>query len=423
MGATLAKGDASTESGMPIPYDENLLERARTQWQFGDWRSLSQLNHDKLLHHPDRGKLALLAAAGRLQTGQAAEAKSYIRLAQDWGVSQKLISQLLIAGVHNSIARAATIGNQPNRAMTHFENAIQIGTPGADVKLLTQARTSEQLSQLGFRSLDSYQSVEAYANPQTPLKNTSNAPKPGIAPPAQQQRFSSDADIDDFIEDIAPFFCNRSIVYVDVGAYIGEVLTKLLDSRKIALCEAHLIEPNPASYKRLQDVAISHQMQSCNTYHIGISNSPGVATFQAAQSMTKRVRDNRSSANSSKHLFEVKCRRLDEVARFFTSERADLMKIDVEGEELDVLKSADRLLREQRVDVLYVEVGLNQQGTQQTYFGDIDELLQRYGYRVFKVYEQTHEWPDDSPLMRRCNAAYMSRQFASAHPYSKNLPK
>jgi hypothetical protein len=115
----------------PVPYDENLLECARIQWQFGDWDSLAKIDRDTLQHHPDRAKLALLAAAGRLQRGQDAEAKVYIRLAQDWGVSKKLISQILIAGVHNSIGRAAAIGNQQHRALHHFENAIRIGTPAS----------------------------------------------------------------------------------------------------------------------------------------------------------------------------------------------------------------------------------------------------------------------------------------------------
>lgn len=133
-----------------IPYDENLLERSRTQWQFGDWPRLAQLNRDTLQHHPDRAKLALLAAAGRLQAGQNAEATQFMHLAQDWGVSKKLISQILIAGVHNSIARAAAIVNQPHRALRHFESAIATGTPGVDAKLITQARASEQLTQLGL---------------------------------------------------------------------------------------------------------------------------------------------------------------------------------------------------------------------------------------------------------------------------------
>lgn len=133
-----------------VAYDENLLERSRTQWQFGDWASLAALDRDTLQHHPDRAKLALLAAAGRLQTGQDTEAKQWIRLAQDWGCSKKLISQILIAGVHNSIGRAAALSGQQARSLQHFEAAINTGTPGGDVKLLSQARTLHQLEQLGI---------------------------------------------------------------------------------------------------------------------------------------------------------------------------------------------------------------------------------------------------------------------------------
>ena len=140
------------EPTSPVPYEEALLERARTQWQFGDWQSLAQLNPNILQHHPDRAKLALLAAVGRLQTGQDAEAKAYIRLAQDWGVGKKLISHILIAGVHNSIGRAATIGNQQHRALQHFEKAIQIGSPCNYTKLLTQAQKNFQANNILFGS-------------------------------------------------------------------------------------------------------------------------------------------------------------------------------------------------------------------------------------------------------------------------------
>lgn len=144
---------AEDAGGHPVPYDENLLERARTQWQFGDWESLAELDRNILQHHPDRAKLALLAAAGRLQTNRSNEARHYLRLAQDWGISKKLISQILIAGVHNSLARAASIGGQQQRAMEHFKKAILIGTPGSDRRLITQARINEQHKQLGLPTL------------------------------------------------------------------------------------------------------------------------------------------------------------------------------------------------------------------------------------------------------------------------------
>ena len=148
--ASLANEGPGERGGYIVPYDENLLERARTQWQFGDWQSLAQLDRDTLQHHPDRAKLALLAAAGRLQTGQDAEAKAYIRLAQDWGVSKKLISQILIAGVHNSLGRAYMAKGEDKPALNHFEDAIRIVQPGADRRLIGEARAVREAAQLGL---------------------------------------------------------------------------------------------------------------------------------------------------------------------------------------------------------------------------------------------------------------------------------
>jgi Flp pilus assembly protein TadD len=133
-----------------VPYDENLLEHARTQWQFGDWESLIKIERETLQHHPDRAKLALLAASGHLQQGDNNTARQFTRLAQDWGCSKKLLSQILIAGVHNSLGRASAINGDGQRALQHFESAIAAGSPAGEVRLLTKARLGEQLGQLGL---------------------------------------------------------------------------------------------------------------------------------------------------------------------------------------------------------------------------------------------------------------------------------
>lgn len=146
-----------------VPYDEYLLERARTQWQFGDWESLIQLDRETLQHHPDRAKLALLAAAGLLQTGNDAEAREFILLAQDWGVARMLIAQILVAGVYNSLGRAAIAARQQSRSFQHFEKAISIGMPGSHAKLLTQARISEQLSQMNISAQAEHTKTETDA--------------------------------------------------------------------------------------------------------------------------------------------------------------------------------------------------------------------------------------------------------------------
>lgn len=131
-----------------ITADDQLLRRAQTQWQFGDWQNLAKLSLDRLERHPRRGELALYAAAGKFQLGQAEEARQCIRLAHDSGASKIQICQILVSGVHNSLGRAAAICDQQEQVLHHFASAIAVGGAGADQYLLTPARIREQLSQL-----------------------------------------------------------------------------------------------------------------------------------------------------------------------------------------------------------------------------------------------------------------------------------
>lgn len=148
-------GEVAYDSVQPFAaYDENLLERSRTQWQFGDWASLCAIEREALQHHPDRARLAVLVASGHQAQGDMSEAQKYIRLAIDWGSSKRLVSQILIAGVYNTLGRAAAANGEETRARLHFHTAISIGTPGCDTRLLSQARTSEQLSQLGLADIE-----------------------------------------------------------------------------------------------------------------------------------------------------------------------------------------------------------------------------------------------------------------------------
>jgi 2-polyprenyl-3-methyl-5-hydroxy-6-metoxy-1,4-benzoquinol methylase len=135
-----------------VAYDENLLERSRTQWQFGDWESLAAIDRDTLQHHPDRAKLVLLVAAGHQQLGNHDLARQFTRLAQDWGCSKNLISQVLIAGVHNTLGCASIItGDQP-RAHQHFQDAIQTGSPRSDIKLVSQGRIQFQTNKVNLNA-------------------------------------------------------------------------------------------------------------------------------------------------------------------------------------------------------------------------------------------------------------------------------
>jgi len=153
-----SRGEATTPVVVPSPdavqlfaaHDENLLERSLSQWQFGDWDSLCAIGGESLQHHPERARIALLVAAGYQARGDTAETQNYVRLALKWGANKRLASQLLIAGVYNTLGRAAVARGEETRAQLHFHTAVTLGTPGSDTRLLSQARCDEQLQQLGL---------------------------------------------------------------------------------------------------------------------------------------------------------------------------------------------------------------------------------------------------------------------------------
>lgn len=129
-----------------MAYDQDLLDKYRNLWQIGEWESLVTLDSDILEHHPDRAKLALIIASAWQQLNDLIVARGFIKKAKDWGCDKKLIAQIVIAGVHNTLGRVASLNGDEVRAMTHFRDAVK-GVSG-DSKLASQVRIQSELGKL-----------------------------------------------------------------------------------------------------------------------------------------------------------------------------------------------------------------------------------------------------------------------------------
>lgn len=126
------------------PYNPQALPTARAQWQGGDWTGLANLSLDNIQDHPDRAKLALLCAAGHLQVGRTREGTDGLRQAKAWGCTQQLINQVVIAGVHNSLGRAALLAGMAQRADQHFETSLRTVLPHSDTTAMLADRRRSQ---------------------------------------------------------------------------------------------------------------------------------------------------------------------------------------------------------------------------------------------------------------------------------------
>ncbi len=130
-------------------YDEASLSRAKTHWLFGEWQTLAGLDLKALRNHPDRDRFALLAASAHQQLGSHDKARKYTRMAIDWGCPPRVVAQILIAGVHNTLGKAAALKQDESRIAQHFKASVTaIGT--RDAALVSHARSVREMARMGL---------------------------------------------------------------------------------------------------------------------------------------------------------------------------------------------------------------------------------------------------------------------------------
>ena len=129
-------------------FETQLLDKYRNYWLTGDWENITELDNTTLEEHPDRAKLALIVACAWQQMGSLESAKYFIKLAQDWGCDKKLIAQILVAGVHNTLGRAAALDGDSSRTLAHFQLAVK-GVSG-EKKHTARERVTKEITRLGL---------------------------------------------------------------------------------------------------------------------------------------------------------------------------------------------------------------------------------------------------------------------------------
>lgn len=119
----VAKPHAETPD-IPIPpHKPDLLNDCIEQWRRAEWESLASLKPSEVQHHSDRAHLAALISTGNYQLGRMAVAKEFAQLALEWGCSRKLMQKLMLTGLHETLQRAFTLAEDPQKPQFYPEIA------------------------------------------------------------------------------------------------------------------------------------------------------------------------------------------------------------------------------------------------------------------------------------------------------------
>jgi FkbM family methyltransferase len=90
------------------------------------------------------------------------------------------------------------------------------------------------------------------------------------------------------------------------------------------------------------------------------------------------------------------------------------LKIDAEGYDLQVLRGFNGMLKAARIDLVEAEVGMSPDNRLHVSFEAVKSYLERRGYRLFLIYEQTVDTPfSGRAVLRRANVAFASPKLAA----------
>lgn len=203
-------------------------------------------------------------------------------------------------------------------------------------------------------------------------------------------KWSKNLEYDRLTRKVIYRVCRDKSNCIDVGCHKGEVLDILL---KAAPGGHHIaFEPIPEMAEKLRK---KYSNKPVTVYDYALSNRRGTSSFNhvvsnPAYSGLKKRRYDREEEDEQ---IVIKVALLDDFAE--ASQPIDLVKIDVEGGELDVLKGGKMLLKRDR-PVLIFEHG---KGSAEHYGSGPEKMyvfLTELGYRIYSLKDYLGQKPSFS---------------------------
>lgn len=190
-------------------------------------------------------------------------------------------------------------------------------------------------------------------------------------------------------------------IVFDVGANIGEL--SLLFSRFVGKSGCvHAFEPTPYTYKKLVVLCDLFNCKNLKTNNLAVNNTSGYVTLNTYDedhatwnSIAERPLADYGINISAPQPMQVQSISLDDYCDKNDIYSLDLLKIDVEGAELNVLEGAARLFEEKRVKLCVFEFGQTIYDMGHSSY-DLDAFFSRYDYIVKNVNKAQKKFPFDN---------------------------
>ena len=175
----------------------------------------------------------------------------------------------------------------------------------------------------------------------------------------------------------------------DVGANIGQTYNSF--SVEFPGADIYCFEPINSTYKELEQHIGT--LQNAHLYNIALGEANEtieIKYFENEDSVYNSLVVDSRNNSSAGSIQQVKVVTGDTFCQEHLVDEIDLLKIDTEGFEVQVLKGLSQKLGENKVKLVFAEVGFNPEQKQNTYFNDVNTFMYQHGFSLFGIYEMTN---------------------------------
>lgn len=181
----------------------------------------------------------------------------------------------------------------------------------------------------------------------------------------------------------------------DVGANVGQFLKVALANIHGTAYQIHCFEPSPQAFALLEESAREYDTVTLNA--VGLGKAPGEATLYSNRpgspiaSLSYRRLDHLNIDFSQTQTVRIDT--LDNYCATRRIDRIDLLKVDVEGHELDVFQAGGKqTFEKQAVKMVIFEFGGCNIDTR-TFVQDFFYFFRQAGMRLFRITPSGYFYP------------------------------
>lgn len=195
---------------------------------------------------------------------------------------------------------------------------------------------------------------------------------------------------------------------VDAGANIGQ--TSLFLRRHFPKADLWAFEPFTPAFKTLTELSQPFPRIHPLAYALGETEQTLQRPVRENSELNTLIDSDCRADETILGLETIEVKRLDQVAEAHQWEGIDLLKMDVQGYELPLLKGAEQLLSQGRIKAIYSEISFEAENAECAYFETINQFLESRGF-CFSGFYEVFRWGPNKRYFGFCNALFVHKSL------------